>query len=70
MPSAGGMVDYTKWVTEFVANSRKTTGLTREYIRTHDELLTEMQAAIRSKFADVHGAFRTFDTNGDGLISL
>jgi Ca2+-binding EF-hand superfamily protein len=70
VPSAGGMVDYTKWVTEFVANSRKTTGLTREYIRTHDELLTEMQAAIRSKFADVHGAFRTFDTNGDGLISL
>jgi len=29
-----------------------------------------MQAAIRSKFADVHAAFRTFDTNGDGLISL
>merc|ERR1711988_68887 len=70
VPSAGGMVDYTKWVTGFVANSRRTSGLTREYIRTHDELLTEMQAAIRSKFADVHAAFRTFDTNGDGLISL
>jgi Ca2+-binding EF-hand superfamily protein len=70
VPSAGGMVDYTKWVTEFVANSRRTTGLTREYIRTHDELLSEMQAAIRAKFADIHGAFRTFDTNGDGLISL
>merc|ERR1711939_839972 len=70
VPSAGGMVDYTKWVTSFVANSRRTTGLTREYIRTHDELLTEMQAAIRAKFSDVHGAFRTFDTNGDGLISL
>lgn len=70
VPSAGGMVDYTKWVTQFVANSRRTTGLTREYIRTHDELLSEMQAAIRTKFADIHGAFRTFDTNGDGLISL
>jgi len=70
VPSAGGMVDYTKWVTQFVANSRRTSGLTREYVRTHDELLSEMQAAIRSKFSDVHDAFRTFDTNGDGLISL
>merc|ERR1711907_140368 len=70
VPSAGGMVDYTKWVTQFVANSRRTTGLTREYIRTHDELLSEMQAAITSKFSDLHAAFRTFDTNGDGLISL
>lgn len=64
------MVDYTKWVTSFVASGRKSAGLTREYIRTHDELLTEMQTAIRSKFTDIHGAFRTFDTNGDGLISL
>jgi len=70
VPSAGGMVDYTKWVTSFVANSRRTSGLTREYIRTHDELLTEMQSAVRAKFSDIHGAFRTFDTNGDGLISL
>merc|ERR1711865_694723 len=70
VPSAGGMVDYTKWVTSFVSNSRRTTGLTREYIRTHDELLTEMQTAIRAKFSDVHAAFRTFDTNGDGLVSL
>jgi len=70
VPSAGGMVDYTKWVTQFVANSRKTSGLTREYIRTHDELLSEMQSAIRTKFADIHAAFRAFDTNGDGLISL
>lgn len=70
VPSAGGMVDYTKWVTQFMANSRKTAGLTREYVRTHDELLSEMQKAIRAKFSDIQGAFRTFDTNGDGLISL
>lgn len=51
-------------------SARRTSGLTREYIRTHDELLNEMQMGIRGKFADVHAAFRAFDTNADGLISL
>ena len=52
------------------ASARRTSGLTREYIRTHDELLNEMQMGIRGKFSDVHAAFRAFDTNADGLISL
>merc|ERR1711865_1198685 len=70
VPSVGGMVDYTKWSSQFVASSRRTAGLTREYVRTHDDLLKELQHQIKSKFSDLHAAFRTFDDNGDGLVSL
>merc|ERR1712166_784098 len=32
MPTTGGMVDYTKWSSQFVASSRRTAGLTQEYV--------------------------------------
>jgi len=70
VPSVGGMVDYTKWASQFVASSRRTAGLAQEYVRTHDDLLKELQHQIKNKFQDLHAAFRTFDTNGDGLVSL
>jgi len=70
VPTTGGMVDYTKWSSQFVASSRRTAGLTQEYMRTHDDLLKELQHQIKSKFSDLHAAFRTFDNNGDGLVSL
>eukprot|EP00656_Telonema_subtile_P049725 TRINITY_DN624_c0_g1_i1.p1 TRINITY_DN624_c0_g1~~TRINITY_DN624_c0_g1_i1.p1 ORF type:complete len:389 (-),score=102.93 TRINITY_DN624_c0_g1_i1:253-1419(-) len=70
VPSVGGMVDYTQWCSSFVASSRRTASLTQDYVRTHDDLLKELQFQIRNKFSDLHAAFRTFDTNGDGLVSL
>lgn len=70
VPSVGGMVDYTKWASQFVATNRRTAGLAQEYVRTHDDLLRELQFQIKAKFSDLHAAFRTFDNNGDGLVSL
>eukprot|EP00658_Telonema_sp_P-2_P028121 TRINITY_DN2160_c0_g1_i2.p1 TRINITY_DN2160_c0_g1~~TRINITY_DN2160_c0_g1_i2.p1 ORF type:complete len:404 (-),score=109.34 TRINITY_DN2160_c0_g1_i2:190-1401(-) len=70
VPTVGGMVDYTKWCSQFVASSRRTAALTQDYVRTHDDLLKEVQFQIQHKFSDLRAAFRTFDTNGDGLVSL
>merc|ERR1712100_531661 len=52
------------------AKSRRTAGLAQEHVRTHDDLLRELQWQIKNKFDDLHSAFRTFDNNGDGLVSL